>query len=171
MREDHLSLVERLAFEAHKPLGMQDIVFHQKQAEVYVRLLAGENVVLSAPTSFGKSLLIDAMIATGKYSNVAVVVPTIALIDETRRRLSIRFGGEFKVITHASQDLEDKNIFVMTQERVLDFDVIPDLDFFVIDEFYKLDPRRDAERSFLLNQALGLRTKERLRATPATGRR
>lgn len=154
MREDHLSPVERLAFEAHKPLGMQDIVFHQKQAEVYVRLLAGENVVLSAPTSFGKSLLIDAMIATGKYSNVAVVVPTIALIDETRRRLSVRFGSEFKVITHASQDLEEKNVFVMTQERVLDFDVMPDLDFFVIDEFYKLDPRRDAERSFLLNQAL-----------------
>ena len=154
MREDRLSPVERLSYEAHKPVGMDDIVFHQKQSEVYLRLLAGENVVLSAPTSFGKSLLIDAMIATGKYNNVAVVVPTIALIDETRRRLSIRFGNEFKVITHASQEREGKNIFVMTQERILDFDVIPDLDFFIIDEFYKLDPRRDSDRSFLLNQAL-----------------
>lgn len=154
MREESLSPVERLAFEAHKPSGLDEIVLHQKQAEVYVRLLAGQNVVLSAPTSFGKSLLIDAMIASKKYRNVAVIVPTIALIDETRRRLAIRFGDDFKIITHASQSREDKNIFVMTQERVLDFEELPALDFFVIDEFYKLDPRRDADRSFLLNQAL-----------------
>lgn len=152
--QDALSPMDRIGLEAHRPLGIKGVVLHQKQLEVYARLMAGENIVLSAPTSFGKSLLIDAVIASGKYENIAVVVPTIALIDETRRRLGESFGQSYKLITHASQEQAKRNIFVMTQERVLDFPVMPDLDFFVIDEFYKLDPRRDADRANLLNQAL-----------------
>lgn len=151
---DDLSVREELALEAHRPEGMGDVVLHRKQAEVYQRLIKGESIVLSAPTSFGKSLLIDALIASGKYRNVAVVVPTIALIDETRRRLAERFGRHFKMVTHPTQNLAAQNIFVMTQERVLDVEKLPDIDLFVIDEFYKLDPRQDADRALLLNQAL-----------------
>lgn len=151
---DDLSVREVLALEAHRPVGMDDVVLHRKQAEVYQKLLDGESVVLSAPTSFGKSLLIDALIASGRYSHIAVVVPTIALIDETRRRLAERFGRDFKLVTHPTQQLAEKNIFVMTQERVLDVESLPKIDLFVIDEFYKLDPRQDADRALLLNQAL-----------------
>ncbi len=108
----------------------------------------GESVVLSAPTSFGKSLVIDALIASGQYRNVAIVVPTIALIDETRRRLS-RFSPTYKVITRVSQPLAERNLLVLTQERVLDIEKLPDIDLFVIDEFYKLSPDRegDADRA------------------------
>lgn len=148
-----LSDRELIAYQAHRPPGLPEVVFHQEQAEVYLRLLSGENVVLSAPTSFGKSLIIDALIASGKFNNVCVVVPTIALIDEVRRRLSVRFGGRYKLITHPGQAFADKNIMVMTQERVLEVDDLPELDLFAIDEFYKLDPRRDSDRAFLLNQA------------------
>ncbi|KAF1687810.1 helicase [Pseudoxanthomonas broegbernensis] len=151
---DDLSVRDELALEAHRPNGMTDVVLHRKQAEVYQRLLNGESIVLSAPTSFGKSLLIDALIASKKYRNIAVVVPTIALIDETRRRLAERFGRDFKLLTHPTQKLETNNIFVMTQERVLDVDNLPKIDLFVIDEFYKLDPRQDIDRALLLNQAL-----------------
>jgi hypothetical protein len=153
MNKEALSERELLAYEAHRPSGLTDVVFHQEQAEVYLRLMSGENVVLSAPTSFGKSLIVDALIASGNYRNVCVVVPTIALIDETRRRLSTQFGGAYKLITHPGQIPEAKNIYVMTQERVLDLEKISELDLFVIDEFYKLDPRRDADRALLLNQA------------------
>lgn len=151
---EDLSAREVLALEAHRPIGMDDVVLHRKQAEIYQRLLDGESVVLSAPTSFGKSLLIDALIASGRYSNIAVVVPTIALIDETRRRLAERFGHNFKLVTHPTQQLASNNIFVMTQERVLDVEQLPQVDLFVIDEFYKLDPRQDTDRALLLNQAL-----------------
>ena len=82
-----LPLADRLAFEVHRPSPAlsDDIVFHSQQAIVYERLLAGENVVLSAPTSFGKSLVIDAVLAARDFRNAAVVVPTIALMDECRR--------------------------------------------------------------------------------------
>jgi hypothetical protein len=144
-----------LAFEAHRPFDMpNDLVFHRMQGEVYRRLMDGQNIVLSAPTSFGKSLVIDALISSGKYRNVVVVVPTIALIDETRRRL-YRFAPEYKVITHVSQPYGEKNLLVLTQERVLDLETLPDIDLFVVDEFYKLSPEREQlpDRAYLLNQA------------------
>ena len=144
-----LSLADLLAYEAHRPerLG-DDIVFHRAQAHVYQLLMAGENIALSAPTSFGKSLVIDAMIASGKYANIVIVVPTLALIDETRRRLTERFRNEYKIITHPSQERAGKNLYVLTQERVLERDDWAGIDFFVIDEFYKLAPQReDGERS------------------------
>ncbi|MBF0142631.1 MAG: DEAD/DEAH box helicase [Magnetococcales bacterium] len=151
---------ERLAYEAHKPFSLtledgRGIVFHKDQARVYQALMDGHSLVLSAPTSFGKSLIIDALIASGKFGNVVIVVPTIALIDETRRRLS-RFRSTHKIITHQNQPIEQRNIFVLTQERVIDRDDITDIDLAVIDEFYKLDPSSDGdgERSSILNDAL-----------------
>ena len=97
---------DRLAYEYHRAdnlsLDGADIVFHRKQAEIYRELEAGQNMVLSAPTSFGKSLIVDALVAKGTYRNIVIIVPTIALIDETRRRLS-RFGTHYKVITHNTQ--------------------------------------------------------------------
>lgn len=136
-----LRLADRLAYEAHRRAlaPAEDIIFHAEQAMVFERLFAGENVVLSAPTSFGKSLVVDAILAIQGFRNAAVVVPTIALMDECRRRLS-RLRDKYKIITHSSQRLSERNLFVMTQERLLEVRKPPPMDFFVIDEFYKLDP-------------------------------
>lgn len=154
-----LSPRDRVAFEFHRPAGRSDqpgLVFHRVQAEVYWHLVDGENVILSAPTSFGKSLIIDALIDTGEYRRVALIVPTIALIDETRKRLS-RFSGRYKIITHASQAEESDRgtIFILTQERVIERDDLDNLDLFVIDEFYKLSPEGTEDiRAAILNHAL-----------------
>jgi len=152
---DVLPATDRIAYELHRPDSMdEDIVFHRPQAEVYRRLLRGENVILSAPTSFGKSLIIDAVIASGKFRGILIVVPTITLIDETRRRLTRRFRGKFKVITHPFQSWGERNILILTQERVLEFPTLEGIDFFVIDEFYKLSPGRDDDdRCARLNEA------------------
>ena len=137
---DLTSTSELISYEVHRPENSSDIVLHSGQFEAYLHLINGENVVLSAPTSFGKSLLIDVLIQTGKYNNIVVIVPTIALIDETRRRLQSRFGLAFRIVTHASQQTARSNIFVLTQERFLEFEQAPNADLFVIDEFYKLSP-------------------------------
>ena len=87
---DRLSARDRAACERHGPLGMDDdgVVFHRVQWEVYRALLDGNNVMLSAPTSFGKSLIVDALIATQRFRTIVLIVPTIALIDETRQRIA-----------------------------------------------------------------------------------
>lgn len=152
---EELNLADKIAYEFHRPDGVEqdNIVFHSAQARVYFELLDGKNVILSAPTSFGKSLVIDTIIATERFKNIAIVLPTIALIDETRKRLS-RFRDRYKIITHSTQSVSERNIFVLTQERVMEIVNEVDVDFFVIDEFYKIQPTpQDQERSIILNQA------------------
>jgi hypothetical protein len=46
-----------------------------------------------------------------------------------------------------------QNIFVLTQERFVEFEEAIKPQFFVLDEFYKLSPNRGDERTFVLNQA------------------
>jgi hypothetical protein len=154
-----LNVAGQLAYEFHRPLDggidSRDIVFHSEQGEVYRGLMDGQSYVLSAPTSFGKSLIVDALLASGKFNTVVIIVPTIALIDETRRRLS-RFRGRYKIITHPSQEAAQQSVFVLTQERAIDRDDFGDIDLLVIDEFYKLDigDGDDGERAAILNHAL-----------------
>ncbi|UYW31250.1 DEAD/DEAH box helicase [Methylorubrum extorquens] len=129
-------------YEAHKvPETHDGAVFHTLQLQIYRLLISGTNVVLSATTSVGKSLIVDAVIASRRYRTIVVVVPTIALIDETRRRLVKKFGDTHSIITHQSQErVQGKpTLFILTQERVLARKDLRDVDFFVIDEFYKLD--------------------------------
>jgi hypothetical protein len=155
LNPEELNLPDKIAYEFHRPSGVDqdNIVFHRAQARVYFELLDGKNVILSAPTSFGKSLVIDTIIATERFKNITIILPTIALIDETRKRLS-RFRDRYKIITHSSQAITDKNIFVLTQERVMEIIKDVDIDFFVIDEFYKIQTTsQDTERSIVLNQA------------------
>lgn len=150
---ESLGLRDLIAYEYHRPENLGDLVFHREQAEVYRRLLAGDSVILSAPTSFGKSRIIDAMVATARYNNIVVVVPTLALIDETRRRLSF-FAGSYKLVTHLSQSPAQRNIFVLTAERVVAYTSFPKIDFFVIDEFYKIGAlEEDESRTVALNEA------------------
>lgn len=148
-----LGPADELARELHRAPGLREIVFHHPQARVFHALMAGRSVVLSAPTSFGKSLIIDAIVAERRFKNIFLVVPTLALIDETRRRLS-RFRDHYKIVTHGTQTPGERNIFVLTQERLLQNQHIENVDFFIIDEFYKLSPGAgDEERCTLLNVA------------------
>jgi hypothetical protein len=150
-----LGAADRIAYEMHRPFDLDDsTVFHRLQAHVYHLLLNGANVAVSAPTSFGKSLVIDAVIAEGRHARVAIIVPTIALIDETRRRLAHRFGTQYKIVTHADQEPAERTIYVLTPERVPQAIGIEEVTFFAIDEFYKLDPRLEPDRSEALNEAL-----------------
>ena len=150
-----LSLSDEIACEIHKPEGLKNIVFHSKQNEIYYTLIHKGNVVLSAPTSFGKSLIIDSIITSNLYNNIMIIVPSIALIDETRKRL-IKYSEQYRIISFSGQSLGNRNIFVLTQERALDYIERADIDFFVIDEFYKLDIKENQDendsREIILNQ-------------------
>ena len=95
---------------------------------------------------------------------MVLIVPTVALIDETRRRLTRRFRGQYKIVTQPTQPPGERTVYVLTQERFLDIPAerFAGTDFFAIDEFYKLDSQPHDERSGLLNQAF-----HRLHATGA----
>ena len=154
---------DEVAVELMRAPGLPDIVFHIEQALVYNKLAVGRSVVLSAPTSFGKSLLIDVLIAHRQPETVIVVVPTIALLDEFRRRMEMRFPT-YQIISRSREERVNKlAIFIGTQERILERTGINEVDLFIIDEFYKLDLTRNDRRSLALNTVLskyGRRSKQ-----------
>lgn len=132
-------------------------ILHREQSRILKRLLEGENLILSAPTSFGKSFIIDALIAIKKPSNILIIVPTISLMDETRRRLTLKFGSEYHIITTSGSQLKDKNIFIFPQERALEyFENLREksLDLFIVDEFYKISSKYDKDRSSILQHTI-----------------
>lgn len=157
------TLSEEFAMRAHETPFSNEFVFHSAQLKIYDLLINGRSVVLSAPTSMGKSAIVDSLIASGKFDRLVIVLPTVALVDETRRRLSTNFGDKFQIIHHGTQVLNGKKVvFVLTQERVNEREDIEDIDLFVLDEFYKLaferlrsgERKEDDGRVASLNSAL-----------------
>ncbi len=134
---------------------VQEITLHREQSALLKKLLDGANLAVSAPTSFGKSFVIDAYISITKPKNVVIIVPTIALTDETRRRLYKKFANEYKIITTTEVELANKNIFIFPQERAISYvDKIEQLDILIIDEFYKASASFDKDRSPTLIKAI-----------------
>jgi replicative superfamily II helicase len=134
-----LSHGDWIALDVYRTPFSEDYVFHSMQFRIFDLLKAGRNVVLSAPTSMGKSAIVDSLLGLGRFKRVVLVVPTVALADETRRRLQARFGEVYQIIHHSSQECRSERVvYVLTQERVNERDDIKAIDLFVIDEFYKL---------------------------------
>ncbi|HHE3640917.1 TPA: helicase-related protein [Pasteurella multocida] len=135
----------------HKSENLKDKYLHEEQLKV-LSFLEKKNLILSAPTSFGKSLLIEELIASDKFSNIVIIQPTLALLDETRKKL-ISYNQKYKIIVRTSQRSTSRNIFLFTAERVNEYDDFKDVDLLIVDEFYKISGKRDDERSSSLNTA------------------
>ncbi len=138
----------------HKSNLIDGIYFHEEQLILKKIIDNGKNLVVSAPTSFGKSLLIEEIIASKKFKNIVIIQPTLALLDETRKKLK-KYSEEYKIIVRTSQKTSEEkgNLFLLTAERVLEYKDLKKIDFLIIDEFYKLSAKRDDERSDTLNNA------------------
>ncbi len=148
---------ENFIYEAFKvDVGDEHLkTLHKEQSSVLKSLISGNNLAIIAPTSFGKSFIIDAFISIKQPKNIAIIVPTIALTDETRRRLHNKFSNTYKIITTSDVTIAEKNIFIFTQERALRYiDKIQKLDMLVIDEFYKASADFDKQRSTPLLKAI-----------------
>lgn len=138
-------------FKSH---NLRNIFFHEEQLVLLNILDSGKNLIVSAPTSFGKSLLIEEIVASRQFRNIVVIQPTLALLDETRKKL-LKYNEYYKIIVRTSQDIDENrgNLFLLTAERVMEYKKFPEIDFLVLDEFYKLSAKRDDERSDALNNA------------------
>lgn len=148
---------ERFIYNAFKvDVGEEKpLTLHREQSFLLKSLLEGKNIAVSAPTSFGKSFVIDAYIKIKKPNNVLIIVPTLALTDETRRRLYKKFAHEYKIITTSDVELSDKNIFIFPQERAMNYiNIVESFDIMIVDEFYKASSNFDKERSPSLIRAM-----------------
>lgn len=145
----------------YKSHHLNNLYLHEEQKELLQKISLGKNMIISAPTSFGKSLLIEEIVSSHRYENIVIIQPTLALLDETRKKL-MKYDFFYKVIVKTTQPASNEkgNIFLLTAERVLEYPNLPDVDFLVLDEFYKLSAKRDDERSDILNNAIYLLLKK-----------
>ncbi|PHM24323.1 DEAD/DEAH box helicase [Xenorhabdus budapestensis] len=163
---------DRFVFESFKVnVGeKEDLTLHREQSLILKKLIEGKNLAISAPTSFGKSFIIDSFIALNRPENVLIIVPTIALMDETRRRLHKKFSRDYKIITTSEVKLSERNIFIFPQERATHYaKKIENIDILIIDEFYKASSHFDKERSPSLINAmlkLGVKAKQKYFLAP-----
>lgn len=118
--------------EAHKSKNLENCYFHEEQKIINEILNAKKNLIVSAPTSFGKSLLIQEIVASKRYHNIVVIQPTLALIDETRKKLR-KYSDDYKIIVRTSQNYSEEkgNLFLLTAERVMEYPELPKIDFFI----------------------------------------
>jgi hypothetical protein len=73
---ERFSYLTQTIIEAHAVQLDEKLYLHSKQMQILLWLLDGDSVVLSAPTSFGKSLLVDAFLASKRPHTVLVILPT-----------------------------------------------------------------------------------------------
>mgnify|MGYP000943163552 FL=1 len=148
------SLSDGIRQKSHLSEYLPLTYLHREQKVLSEMLLSKKNVIASAPTSFGKSLLIEEIVASGKYNNIVIIQPTLALLDETRLKLK-KYSKKYKIIVRTTQSAATNkgNLFLLTAERVMEYDQLPQIDLLIIDEFYKLSLRRKDDRADTLNNA------------------
>lgn len=150
--ETSLGIQAKIRKQWYKSEHLEGVFFHTKQKIIEQKIYKGKNVAVSAPTSFGKSLLIEEIVARNAFNNILIIQPTLALIDETRRKMS-KYSN-YNLVVNTLQEPREQNIFILTAERVLEYENLPVVDFFIVDEFYKVSNRRGDERIDVLNIAI-----------------
>lgn len=114
-----------------------------------LNILNSKNLFLSAPTSFGKTFVALEYIKRHirNLNTIVIIVPTLSLMQEIRRKCKKYFGDEANLILTEEQftlrDKNEKNIFILVPERYLNSNIKNYLekngiDFLVFDEIYKL---------------------------------
>lgn len=140
------------------------------QIDIFFAILARKNIIISAPTSYGKtgtvlkSLLVS--LEKGIINNFIVILPTKSLINEYRKKINSYFNNKLDqiVISEAPymQPKSRKAVFLFTQERFLIYNnTFPDyrFDYVVLDEvqdLINLVKTSDNERSVLLAKAIAV---------------
>lgn len=126
----------------------RDGIYYTEQQNEMINLFKENNdktVTVVAPTSYGKSELIMNLIADNKIANICIIVPTKALLSQTKKRIlkSKEYSSDRKIITHPDmyQNTDRNFIAVLTQERLMRLlEKEPSLyfDISIIDEAHNL---------------------------------
>lgn len=132
----------------------------------------GANFSFSAPTSLGKSFVMNMFIKdkiiSGAKLNFAVIVPSRALINEVTKSLTnelkdLLSSNSYKIVNSAGASALEEGgsnfIFVMTPERFLYLMILRptiDVEYLFIDEAHKIS--KGDERSTFYYQIVGIQS-------------
>lgn len=148
--------LEKIVKETYQATPDEKCIFTDKQYELFEKLKNSNHYSFSGPTSFGKSFIIEEFI---KYiikerngiDNIAILVPTRALISQTREQLkkNIKNNNNYKIIEYPEIPYMysgSKYIFIFTPERLIAYlsnQDNPNIDYMFIDEAQKIISNKD----------------------------
>ncbi|MDY0247630.1 MAG: helicase-related protein [Methanosarcina mazei] len=121
----------------------------QKDIIDFFNSLECKRMLVSAPTSYGKTFLMREIVYHNRdrYNNVLLVFPTVALLIESTSEMDGLVKSkelDYQIITSVNSNINPngRNIFVYTPERTMQLlAAYPEIeiDFFFYDEVYKID--------------------------------
>lgn len=133
------------------------ISFTSEQINIYKKIVKNKRSIVSAPTSFGKTMLIKEYIYNYQPNKVVFIVPTNSLADELLDDFKNLFENMSYTIFDSLKKLEtieEKCIFIGTQEKYYNLiEFYNNIDLFVIDEAYKLTDPIKGSREVILNRS------------------
>lgn len=137
------------------------ICFAPPQVEALKFLKNKQRCILSAPTSFGKTLIVKEYIYLLKPHSIVYIVPTNALAYELENSFKVNpcfsdysiFDRKKIEVTEIAKD--EQLLFIGTQEKYLEIkDSLPqNIDLFIIDEAYKLKESTKMQRGYKLSES------------------
>lgn len=133
-------------------------VLNKYQKQVFDTFQRHRRLIVSAPTSFGKTRIIKEIIAHNDFNNIVLIMPTVSLLSELYQDIKNSVPG-YAVSKSSKVKIEknEKNVLILTPERMnVFFEVNPTFvpDFFVMDEIYKLDYKLDDGRFRVFSDVL-----------------
>lgn len=148
--------------DAHEvTINGQPVLLTDFQQKLWLSLMQSRRIALAAPTSAGKSFVLQgylsALFDNDRAKSVVYIVPTRALIAQVAEDLNVQFEGTTRdvpdivtVPVDADTTLAERAIYVMTQERVqLALGAHPDFSagVIIVDEAHSI---ADGSRGVLL---------------------
>lgn len=134
------------------------ISFTSEQIRIYNGIVENSRSIISAPTSFGKTMLVKEYIYNYQPNKVVFIVPTNSLSDELLDEFKLLFRDSGYVIFDTlknSDAINSKSVFIGTQEKYYKLKALYEdkIDLFVIDEAYKLTDPIKGSREVILNRS------------------
>lgn len=147
--------LEKIVKETYQSTPDGKFVFTDKQYELFEKLKNSNHYSFSGPTSFGKSFIIEEFInyiinERKGIDNIAILVPTRALISQTREQIKNNVNNNnYRIIEYPQIPYlynGKKYIFVFTPERLISYlsnQDNPNIDYMFIDEAQKIISNKD----------------------------
>ncbi|PDS26857.1 DEAD/DEAH box helicase [Flavobacterium branchiophilum] len=137
-----------------------NISFTSEQKRIYNEIVDKNNnrIIISAPTSFGKTMLVKEYIFNEQPEIIVFIVPTNSLADELISdfvQIYTNLGYTIYDTVKENSEIQKKSIFIGTQEKFYQIyqNHNIEIDLFIIDEAYKLGDNINGSREVILNRA------------------
>ncbi|MDM1094960.1 DEAD/DEAH box helicase family protein [Myroides odoratimimus] len=144
--------------EKNQLMHNSEISFTSQQMKIYNSIIENNRSIVSAPTSFGKTMLIKEYIFNYQPNKVVFIVPTNSLADELLDDFKLIFTDLGYIVFDSIKKsglVSEKSIFIGTQEKYYNIKALYEdkIDLFVIDEAYKLTDPIKGSREVILNRS------------------